>query len=648
MKISKTKIKRFAPALLSLVMIGTVYTVGYFTFLRDKADVVSLNLINTKATITFKDSDGNAYSNSSNTASVAKIDLFNLSNTLQGKTNIPSGTKGKLAVVDPSSGSELGQVEFQYQENSGKPDWTEIPGIDLFKNYDLTLTIPNYLTKRVLNVDLVRSVAVDGGMFLAGDINNDGFIDWFDYALWQRSYGIRAAGNINDYNGDGIVDYVDFAVAYGSSNWNKNITNQAISSPVVVPVNLELYSDKMSYKPGEEVLVLLQTGAGNSTLSAVEANLSYDQTKYEFSSFEQTTDYDATMLAEVNNGIVRIIRGKLGGAGGDKALLYLRFKAKTTGEGTINIASANAVYSDGSKLSITPDSMTLPIADTPAPTISSTSSKTKTFSQSVPVSSKESAVTFDKTTAEANGVDKICMSVTVKNSSGAIIKNIKPDITIMGGADVAGNELSGDSWAVCLTSASAGTKRLIVSASGIVIKDTQIEFGSLRVGEGETTPLLTLSDLIASISGTVTTERRFAILDRNSITSWDKLEISGTAESDTSLKVYVFSNQISKEVSVNSDGKWSLKLNQVLDPGSHRVEAAALDKYGNESKSKVIAVFDVKKYRPYDAFIMIAFIILGIWILVETARFLHHKIRSRRDSGSTFEQVLPPSRNSLK
>ena len=648
MKINKTKIKRFAPALLSLVMIVTVYTVGYFTFLRDRADLNPLNLIETKATVTFNDSDGNSYANTSNTASVAKIDLFNLSNTLQGKTNIPAGTTGKLAVVDPVTGSELGQVEFLYQENLGKPDWTEIQGIDLSKSYDLALTIPNYLPKRVLSVDLARSVAVDGGLFLAGDINNDGSINWFDYALWQRSYGMRAVGNINDYNGDGLVDYLDFAIAYGSSNWNKNIANQAISPSVVAPVNLELYSDKMSYKPGEEVLVLLQTSAGNSTLSAVEANLNYDQTKYEFSSFEQTTDYDATMLAEVNNGVVRIIRGRLGGAGGDRALLYLRFKAKTTGEGAINITSANAVYSDGSKLSVASDSMVLPISDTPAPTASSTSSKPKTFSQSVPVSSKESAVTFDKTTAEANGTDKICMSVTVKNSSGGIIKNIKPDITIMGGADVAGNELTGDSWTVCLTSASAGTKRLIVSVSGIVIKDTQIEFGSLRVSEGETTPLLTLSDLIASISGTITTERRFAILDRNSITSWDKLEISGSAAPDTSLKVYVFSNQISKEVSVNSDGKWNLKLNQALDPGSHRVEAAALDKYGNESKSKVIAVFDVKKYRPWDAFIMIAFITLGLWILVEIARMIHHKIRRNRGSSSTTEQVLPPSRNILK
>lgn len=214
--------------LVVLAMAGIYF--GLKTFWRKKADINPLNNISNTASVSYHVGD-QTISDTSNTLTIQKVDLFNLALLLQGRANQNlAGVQASMVVIDPAANNTLGNVNFTLgQDGSSQPDWTVINAIiNTTKLYDLRISIGGYLSKKVRDVNLEEAVSLDGGTFLAGDVDGNGVINWDDYNAWSRDYGKTRVGNneTKDFNGDGVINYLDFAIAYGSSNWLKTENSQ--------------------------------------------------------------------------------------------------------------------------------------------------------------------------------------------------------------------------------------------------------------------------------------------------------------------------------------------------------------------------------------------------------------------------------------
>jgi hypothetical protein len=71
------------------------------------------------------------------------------------------------------------------------------------------------------------SPAAFTGVALAGDMNDDNFVDIRDYGLWRQNFGLAGCGNAADVNGDCLVDIRDYGV------WRQNFGLRCPSLPLV-------------------------------------------------------------------------------------------------------------------------------------------------------------------------------------------------------------------------------------------------------------------------------------------------------------------------------------------------------------------------------------------------------------------------------
>jgi len=230
------------------------------------------------------------------------------------------------------------------------------------------------------------------------------------------------------------------------------------------------------------------------------------------------------------------------------------------------------------------------------PAASSTTSKTTATASISPAPDYSSSeVSFNKTTATADGKDKICTNITVKDKSGAINKKIKPEIAVDGGADKTDLTLQTDSWSSCISSSQSGDKKVTVSVSGIIVKDSTVSFvDPMQSTVPEAAATVPSTTLLDAVNGTVAISGPKDIFHPSEITDHEKISLQGVGKPGTTLAIYIHSSDaIRKIVTVGNDGKWSLALDQSLAAGAHRVDAALLDKYGNESTPKVVTRFSV-------------------------------------------------------
>ena len=76
------------------------------------------------------------------------------------------------------------------------------------------------------------------------------------------------------------------------------------------------------------------------------------------------------------------------------------------------------------------------------------------------------------------------------------------------------------------------------------------------------------------------------------------VKISGFAEPDTTIKLYIYSEPKTATVQTDSEGYWEYEIAD-LEPGSHRVESAVIDAVsGEESEPVLIAQFSVDESEP--------------------------------------------------
>jgi len=83
--------------------------------------------------------------------------------------------------------------------------------------YDLLVSTPNYLKKKLLNIALNPNSTVPLPQLTAGDFNSDNVINSLDWSLMNANW--FGAASSTDVNNDGITNSLDFS--YLNANWNK-------------------------------------------------------------------------------------------------------------------------------------------------------------------------------------------------------------------------------------------------------------------------------------------------------------------------------------------------------------------------------------------------------------------------------------------
>jgi outer membrane biosynthesis protein TonB len=285
-----------------------------------------------------------------------------------------------------------------------------------------------------------------------------------------------------------------------------------------------------------------------------------------------------------------------------------------------------------------PNSSTTSAATAPKTTIVKTATpktavKTATILSLVDIS--KSTILFDKVTAISSGLDKICENITLRDKSGKSITATKPTVGVVGGVDIGELILSGESWNICMSSTSAGDKKVTTSLYGIIINEQSITY-TLPPEEVQMLKTKNPENPVISQASVLEVQLNQTLGDiilppaANKIaTDNDLIAIGGTGTPDSILKVSIHSSQqIDKEVIVGSNGKWNLKLDQTLAVGQHNVQVAVVDRYGNESSVKTLTTFSVVKSKsPLLSYIGAGVILL---ILIVLAFFLTRKSKKQK------------------
>jgi len=244
----------------------------------------------------------------------------------------------------------------------------------------------------------------------------------------------------------------------------------------------------------------------------------------------------------------------------------------------------------------------------------------------------KSKIVFDKTSANADGRDAICLQITLINQDDSTNLVVRPLVSVVGGADLGTLILRDQKWNSCLASTAVGNKNITISAAGSIIGERAVNFvlpvdvvQQLKLEDAITSTITQqqVLDLKAAsiVAGPISTASKAKVITNN-----DYLTISGTGTPDTTIRVTIHSPEtIEKTVTVDSLGQWSLTLDQQLSAGDHSVEIVAFDKYGNQSTSQTISRFSVSKHtsKPIIISIIIGTLIIAIfaYLLTKKRRF---------------------------
>lgn len=413
---------------------------------------------------------------------------------------------------------------------------------------------------------------------------------------------------------------------------------------------INLSSSCTSCEVGSNVAITVSATTARNAIGAVEVNLNYDKTKLQYQSvshFSGPNDFSDILSEQVDQGVavIHIEAGKQGGLlSGSGNIFSASFKVLSAGNASFSAGPIDGANQDGrvlltsNSLNITLVAATNPppggdngsgsdTSDNTASTATNATTPARTASGSYDFSKSE--VNFDKISALPNGNDKICAGILVKNYS-KIVTNLKPTIKTEGGVDLSDITLSKNIWSVCATSSLASDKRIMISVKDRLIKDQTIVFltpattqtpspeptaPTVEQSTSDATKIIIAQ--LSSIEGMVSIASKKDLINRTGITDVDLVQISGTAEPDTQLRLYIHSPVlIQRDVTVGSGGKWSTKLDAALNSGAHRVEAAIVDSYGQESDTKLISRFSVTKSLNKQVIILFSSFLAAVLTLL--------------------------------
>ncbi|MEI6498691.1 MAG: cohesin domain-containing protein [bacterium] len=266
----------------------------------------------------------------------------------------------------------------------------------------------------------------------------------------------------------------------------------------------------------------------------------------------------------------------------------------------------------------------------------------------------KSEVVFNKIFGVADDSDKICINILIKNYGNTVI-NIKPTIKTDGGVDIKSLDLINDNWSACITSKTEGSKRLMISVNDILIKDQTVNFTlPVLAGANVVAPIVTSGEVkvtdsvskvipkqLLIVKGDVSILSNNDLLNRGEITDVDIIQISGTGDPGTTLRLYIHSPVlIQKDVVVGPDGKWIASLDTTLSPGDHRVEVAIVNSYGQESNTKLITKFNVAKSKNKTIIIAgistLIFILLIIFFIIKRKKKIYDNYQDKEDQADNI------------
>jgi|GEM_PF-1529655 len=230
-----------------------------------------------------------------------------------------------------------------------------------------------------------------------------------------------------------------------------------------------------------------------------------------------------------------------------------------------------------------------------------------------------SEVNFDRVEVLANGTDKACADILVKEN-GRIVTNIKPTVFTEYKIIVSPVSQINQYWTVCFSSKFSGKNAVDFQVSGMKINTTELDFfaennfergGSV---DNRSAMFVKLSSL-SHINGKLVVAKKNDYFIKDKLTDADLIAFAGVADPFSTVKLYIHSDQeISKQTVAKADGSWSILLESPLVLGEHKAEVAFIDRNGNESPKKNISRFTV--VRSYGSAIFIAFYILGLLALI--------------------------------
>ena len=213
------------------IILAAIFFFGIKSFLKKSANTISNNpnKLTTVASLTYGNADGNSATEQAQ-STVTIVSPLKVKAELRGK-NI-TDTKAELTVdfIDSASSQSVEKISTTPNgSNEFQADWTSKSNIDPSKTFDLRISSPGYLSRKLAGISLLDTFEItDSGPLVAGDINQDHKISWDDYFVWKASYGQNTPSNPSDFNGDGVVNYKDYAVSFGTHCYNATEANQDI------------------------------------------------------------------------------------------------------------------------------------------------------------------------------------------------------------------------------------------------------------------------------------------------------------------------------------------------------------------------------------------------------------------------------------
>lgn len=209
----KANQKRLAWLLVTMVVLGTV-----LVYQLNVKQARAQTTITNQAEAVWEDSGGAsfgpAYSNqvvtNITTAPGSTFDLSHLQESHQ--------THQGLAVVNFYSAgtSNLVGSVTDNTDSSGSASSVNTPGeVVNGQSYDIVLKVSYCLSKKLSNIVWPPSSALNFGTLLAGDLNDDNYINNFDWSNMNTNW--RTANAIADINQDGLVNTIDWGIM--NKNW---------------------------------------------------------------------------------------------------------------------------------------------------------------------------------------------------------------------------------------------------------------------------------------------------------------------------------------------------------------------------------------------------------------------------------------------
>lgn len=342
----------------------------------------------------------------------------------------------------------------------------------------------------------------------------------------------------------------------------------------VSPNEISVVPSTNQLEVGKEVTFTVKANVPTGIVAAIDANLNYDKSKLAMvGAVTYFTDLDQKLEESLfpDVGVIHVVVGKNNGTNGQLKVYAVTFRALSAGDASVSIAPYVLVNTNGERMDASansgsinitnvvvvnpnPDSVPTPTptpAPTPTPTpeqeeesnsnsdssASSVSQTTNDENQDVPatqtskptkktiktptksvttttvkskIDTTKSIFNVDKNAAVADGKNQICSNITLKDSSGKVINDIKPTLVIDGQAQITTNQKAGEVWQICIVSKTVGTNKLSVSLPGdIKFGDKSVVFKAVQLVEN-TTPI---SDVTAPV---ITDDSKTAVTPKSS------------------------------------------------------------------------------------------------------------------------------------